>query len=214
MAPRTLAIASLVVVAAIVGVIFVATRSSSPTSQPEAAPTPAAATPVQAGFGTTAGCRHARAYRLAQDCDARASAARAVAEGGTTAKTDQRPRRPSRGVSRQPRRRSCDAGERAVMPVDPDSGRMALHAGERRGRPGSVAFYTLRKRRPTRLSSTGGTRRSAAAEDDAPHSREPGRGPRRSAARPLPPASRGAWKVELRAWAWHVPARGAFTVRP
>ena len=47
MAPRTLAISALVVVAVIVGVIFVATRSSSPTSQPEPAPTPAAAARVQ-----------------------------------------------------------------------------------------------------------------------------------------------------------------------
>ena len=47
MAPRTLAISALVVVAVIVGVIFVATRSSSPTSQLEPAPTPAAAARVQ-----------------------------------------------------------------------------------------------------------------------------------------------------------------------
>jgi len=47
MAPRTLAISALVVVAVIVGVIFVATRSSSPTSQPAPAPTPAAAARVQ-----------------------------------------------------------------------------------------------------------------------------------------------------------------------
>jgi len=46
-APRTLALAALVVVAAILGVIFLATRSSSPTSQPTPAPTPAAAAPVQ-----------------------------------------------------------------------------------------------------------------------------------------------------------------------
>lgn len=49
MPPRTLAIAALVVVAAIVGVIFVATRSSPPTSAPApaAAPKPTAAAPVQ-----------------------------------------------------------------------------------------------------------------------------------------------------------------------
>ena len=47
MPPRTLAIAALVVVAAIVGVIFVATRSSPPTSAPAPAPTPTAAAPVQ-----------------------------------------------------------------------------------------------------------------------------------------------------------------------
>ena len=47
MAPRTLAIAALVVVAVIVGVVFFATRSSSPTSQSAPAPTPAAVTPVQ-----------------------------------------------------------------------------------------------------------------------------------------------------------------------
>jgi hypothetical protein len=46
MAPRTLAIAALVVVAAIAALIFVAKRSSSPTSEPAPAPTPAAAAPT------------------------------------------------------------------------------------------------------------------------------------------------------------------------
>ena len=46
MPPRTMAMA-LVVVAAIVGVIYLGTRSSSPTREPAPAPTPAAAAPVQ-----------------------------------------------------------------------------------------------------------------------------------------------------------------------
>ncbi len=86
MAPRTLAIASLVVVAAIVGVIFVATRSSSPTSQPEPAPTPAAATPVQEPAPAPPPAVSTPAPAPApQDSTPARSAARAVAEGDRTA---------------------------------------------------------------------------------------------------------------------------------
>ena len=211
MPPRTLAIAALVVVAAIVGVIFVATRSSPPTSAP--APRADAHRCGASAGSTSAGRPHARVGTSAAGNGAHSCAVVATRGRTTESGAGRAACRAAGVVSRLGSR--ADAGERTAVPVDPDSGRMALHAGERRGRAGIGGFLHAAEsasRHGRRAPVV--PRRSPAAEDDAPHPRESRRG--LSHLQPRDRGRRRRWRVEGRASCdeRHGPARRAFHCRP
>ena len=215
MAPRTLAISALVVITVIVGVIFVATRSSSPT---RTACTDACRCDAGAGTGTstTAGWQHARGCTGSTGFDARGSAARAVAEAAAPPKTAPAPAPPV--ARRQP------ATTSAVVPtlVSAQLCRSIQTAGEWRCTPangevapGSVAFYTRLKApadttvehrwyRGDRLQQKMTLRIRA----------NQGAGYRTFSRATVAAGLTGAWKVELRAMNGTVLHEERFTVRP
>jgi hypothetical protein len=213
MPPRTLAIAALVVVAAIVGVIFVATRSSPPNSAPApaAAPTPTAAAPVQVA--------PAPVVRTPESAPAPQATARTAAPSSPPAAA-----RPKAAPAAPPVARRESSTASAVVPtlVSAQLCRSIQTAGEWRCTPangevapGTVVFYTRLKApadtavehrwyRGDRLQQKMTLRIRA----------NPGAGYRTYSRATVGAGLTGAWKVELRAMNGTVLHEEHFTVGP